>query len=326
LASRKLIVTSEMMMNALTPEKEAQLAQVLAVLRKLDTPTLIFESMRLRLPDSPFSATDTKRIQRAYGGVVAATKIQTYLESMRQANLRRLRVGQTIQRLNEEVRTRRVTDPLSVVLPAIEIPKLSGLQEMEVHTFVIAVNQLYTLLPIAARAAGHKVKPNVLKLFRPYIALRDFYEHPEQRVPGAAHMHAMQAFTESDNEEGLRMIYELPTDPVTGDIMLDGQKIDVSSRGVLAIQRIAEDTWQAISQSAIDDVEKHLRKNPDRIPDPRSVDSGFEVKVGGLLRQVPLLHEEIDQLFEQVGGVLVPVRFPVYDVSEDSEAIGSKTS
>src|SRR5215207_6709603 len=115
----------------LTEEQDAQLSEVLKVLSKLQTPALIFESARLRLPDPPWSPQDKTRMRRAYGGVVAASKIRSYLESMRQANLRRLRVGRAIEKLNEEVRDRRATDPLSIVLPAAEIPGLSGLQEVE---------------------------------------------------------------------------------------------------------------------------------------------------------------------------------------------------
>jgi hypothetical protein len=187
-----------LMDEPLTEGQDAQLSEVLKVLSKLQTPVLIFESARLRLPNPPWSPQDKKRMQRAYGEVVAASKIQSYLESMRQANLRRLRVGRTMEKLNEEVRNRRATDPLSVVGPAIEIPFLSGLMEIEVHTFVIAVNALYTLLPIATRAAGHSIPPSVLRSLRPYVDLRDYYEHPEQRVPGAAHKHALQAFTETE--------------------------------------------------------------------------------------------------------------------------------
>jgi hypothetical protein len=307
-------------MSALTPEQEAQLGDVLRVLSNLATPALIFEATRLRLPDSPLSADQRTRVRRAYGGVIAATKIQSYLESMRQANLRRLRVGRAIQNLNEEVRARRVTDPISVVMPAVEIPYLAGLQEVEVHTFVIAVNALYTLFPIAARAAGHKIKPGVLRSLRPYIALRDFYEHPEQRVPGAAHKHALQAFEEPEDEESFSLIFGLPTDPTTGEITLDGERIDVSSRGVQAVQVIAEGVWAGIEASALADVEKYFRARPDRIPDPRWVDSGFEVRVGGLLDQVPLVHEFDRQLFEEIGGLFVPVRLPVYDFSDPQGA------
>src|SRR5687767_2654981 len=99
----------------LTVEQEAQLAAVKHELSTLATPALIFEAARLRLPDPPWSPQDKTRLRRAYGGVVAAGKIQSYLESMRSANLRRLRVGRTIEKLNEEVRARRATDPLSVV-------------------------------------------------------------------------------------------------------------------------------------------------------------------------------------------------------------------
>jgi hypothetical protein len=301
--------------ESLTDEQEDQLAKVLDVLSGIATPALIFESARLRLPDPPWSPHDKKRLQRAFGGVVAASKIQSYLESMRQANLRRLRVGQRLQNLNEEVRERRATDPLSVVLPAVEIPYLSGLQEVEVHTFVIAVNALYTLLPMAARAAGHRIPPGVLRSLRPYVDLRDYYEHPEQRVPGAAHKHALQAFTETENEEGFRMMFGLLIDPDTGEFVLDDQRIDVSSRAVLAVQRIAEDTWAGIKQSLLADMDKYFRKNPERIPDPQSVVSDFQVRVGGLLEQVPLLHEHDRELFERVRDVLVPVRLPVYDFS-----------
>jgi hypothetical protein len=301
--------------ESLTDEQDAQLSEVLTVLSKLQTPALIFEAARLRLTDPPWSPQDKTRLRRAYGGVVAASKIQSYLESMRQANLRRLRVGQTIQKLNEEVRARRATDPLSVVLPAIEIPALSGLQEVEVHTFVIAVHALYELLPIAARAAGHTIKRSVLKSLRLYIDLRDFYEHPDQRLPGAVHEHMLQAFAETDNEEGFRMMFGLLTDPETGEFVLDGQTVDVSSRAVLAVQRIAEDAWAGIKQSVLADMVKYFRRNPERIPDPQSVVSDFQIRVGGLLEQVPLIHEMDRELFEEVRGVLVPVRLPVYDFS-----------
>ena len=162
------------------------------------------------------------------------------------------------------------------------------------------------------------IPPSVLRSLRPYVDLRDYYEHPEQRLPGAAHKHALQAFMETDDEEGFRMMFGLLIDPDTGEFVLDDQRIDVSSRAVLTVQRIAEDAWTGIKQSLLADMDKYFRKFPERIPDPRSVVSDFQIRVGGLLEQVPLIHEMDRTLFEEVRGVLVPVRLPVYDFSQDT--------
>ena len=50
--------------ESLTEGQGAQLSEVLKGLSKLQTPALIFESARLRLPNRPLSSQDKKRMQR----------------------------------------------------------------------------------------------------------------------------------------------------------------------------------------------------------------------------------------------------------------------
>jgi hypothetical protein len=114
------------------------------------------------------------------------------------------------------------------------------------------------------------------------------------------------------------MMFGLLIDRDTGEFVLDDQRIDVSSVAVLAVQRIAEDAWTGIKQSLLADMDKYFRKFPERIPDPKSVVSDFEIRVGGLLEPVPLTHEMDRELFEEVRGVLMPVRLPVYEFFQDT--------
>ena len=292
--------------DAVTSDQEKQLSAVMAELNRLTTPGLIFESARLRLPDEP-TDTDKTRFRMAYAGVVAATKIESYMVSMRQANTRRLQLGKRIRDLNDKVRDLRITDPVAAIPAAVEVPKLSGLQEVEVHTFVIAINAIQKLLPFAARAAGFKISATDKKTLLQFEPLRDFYEHIEQRLPGSKHPKKDQAFQEPDDESGWYMKFELPTD-ADGYILIDGNRIDVSSGGVSKVQDVVERTWASIRESALADAEKFFRANPDRLPDPAVVDSGFETKVGGPLRQAELFQFN-DEDFEKVGAIWLPVRY-----------------
>jgi hypothetical protein len=102
------------------------------------------------------------------------------------------------------------------------------------------------------------------------------------------------------------MTFGLPTD-ASGFPVIDGKPIDVSSGGVSKVQDVIERTWPKVRASALDDAESYFRENPDRIPDPRAVDSGFEAKAGGPLGQVTLFQHE-GELFDEVRGIYIPVR------------------
>lgn len=268
-------------MSVLTEEQEEQLAAVLTRLDGYDTPSLIDSAARIRLPDVADDAIK-RRFRAAYAGSIAAQKIAYYLPALRSANAQRMTLGQQIEEQHRKARHLALSDPLGSVGPEIEANALAGLQETWLHIYAVCIRVIFKLLPYAARAAGYRIPKADTEALETFEPLRHFYEHLWEQLPGGSGDYAQEVVKETESEEGWQIVWGLPTDN-HGSILLGGKSINVSSASIPAVQDIVERTWTKIHESAIADVEKFLRANPDRVPHPDRIPGGFSSSPGGSL-------------------------------------------
>jgi hypothetical protein len=290
--------------TALTAEQEALLAEVQRVLGALTTPALIYEAARIRLSIPPTEA-DKTQFRNHYGYAVAAVKVMAYVHMMREANKERVRIGRAIDKMDQKSRQLALIDPMGAIAPSVEAPMMAGLQELELHKFAIAVNRIRILLPHALKAAGFSLNKADRDTLEEFEELRHFYEHIENHLPGKPNPGPSVA--EEGDDTYWRIIFQLPLD-TTGQISFNGKTIQVDSRGATRVQTLVKRAWWRMAPSIIAETEKYLRKHPHRIPDPRTVDSGWEVKIGGALALRNSYRPGDEGLdWELVNGVLVPV-------------------
>jgi hypothetical protein len=66
-----------------------------------------------------------------------------------------------------------------------------------------------------------------------------------------------------------------------GQFLIDGKPIDVTTRGVTAIEDVLSRAWDKIESSAIDEVRKYFLANPEEIPEIDALQFGFSSTVAG---------------------------------------------
>jgi hypothetical protein len=288
--------------DTLTEEQEAQLAEILDELRMLTTPALIFEAARLRVPADPDEAAKTQ-FRVGYADAIAAVKIMAYITMMRDANEARVRIGQQLRDAVQESRKLALIDPMGAIRPGLQAPMMAGLQELELHKFAIAINRIRVLLPKALKVAGFKLDKADRDTLEEFEPLRHYYEHIEQRLPGGKHQ--SEAVTETDDPWSIT--FQLPVDS-TSQVSINRKVLQVDSIGAERVQELVSRAWERITTSTLAEMEKYFRNNPDRMPHPSQVDSGWDVKIGGALAQETRIHEDgHGHLWEEVNGVFVPV-------------------
>jgi hypothetical protein len=264
--------------DTLTGEQGARLAAVLAELVSNPTVDLINLSAALRMPDVVDEPTK-RRAEAAFAGVIAAEKIKFYLEALRASNARRLELGNRIKKLNAQARDLEFSDPLASIAPEIQSTYLAGQQEVELHVFAVCIRVIFKLLPYVARTAGYKIPAADRETLKTFEPLRHYYEHLWEQLPGGGGTYVKEVANETGDG---RIVFGLPMDD-QGRVVLAGKTIDVSTDGVNAVHGVVERTWDNLRESSLEEAEKHLRRNPDTIPDPERLRSDLRIRLGGAL-------------------------------------------
>jgi hypothetical protein len=264
----------------LTTKQRAKLEALTAALEKLPMPELIMESARLRCPlvDGDLDESGKKRMRFAAGGAAAAKKLLAYISVLRSVDGQRIANNRRIDGLVQHEDGLRRTDPLDSGQFSVLINRLSGEQEVFLHFFSICATRIATFLPIAARAAGYKVPKADTDILDSYWPLRHHYEHFEDRLPGGKNDHLTVAETHNENEWRVNM--GLVTDK-QGRFVIEGKTIDVTTRGLGAIEDVVQRTCESIYANALEEVCKHFLANPSDIPDPASLQQSHKVSLGG---------------------------------------------
>lgn len=267
-------------LNYLTVEQQARLDSLLAELNTLPTPELIYESARLRLR-FPLDDSGKKRMRMAFAGAIAAQKLLAYIVALEDVDDHRGTTGRKIDDLQKEAVVRRAMRSLDAADSIVMAGHLAGRQEVDFHFFAVCVGRIERFLPIAAKSTGYKV-PNVDRdLLSPYRALRDYYEHMEDRLPGGKNYDL--AASEEDHNGVWRIRIGIGVDDQER-IVTNGVAVDVSPRGLATIRDALRRNWEQLKPSTLELVRKHFEVNPTEIPGPDAVDSHLLVSVGGLSR------------------------------------------
>ncbi len=189
------------------------------------------------------------------------------------------KLGLEIHELRQEAERLRAFDPFASIEPSLRATMLAGQQEVTFHFFVVCVGRIERFLPIAARAAGHRIPQADRDLLAPYRLLRDYYEHLENRLPVGTH-HA-EVVTEEERDGEWRVRMEIPVDS-QGRFVFDGKIVDVTTRGMTAVEGVLQRHWDQLRVSVLDLVRKHFKDNPTDIPSPAEVKQELLVSTGGI--------------------------------------------
>lgn len=254
-------------MDHLTPEQQEELTTVLDKLAGLPTPELIVESARLRVPQS-LDEIGKKRMHLAYAGAYAYEKITYYLETLRDIDQRRIDLNAEIRSLLDHADQLEQTNPMATVEPKIRATYLSGMLEVTFHLFASCVAQIERLLPTVSRAAGYKIPKTDSETMASYVPLRHHFEHLDERLPGRTNQ--QEFVIESQDERHWRVEIGFEIDNQSR-IVIDGKAIDVTTRGLRAIEDIFQRLWEPLRHSSLEEVRKHYQRNPGDIVGPSRI-------------------------------------------------------
>ena len=263
-------------MEILTDEQQGKLDALLAELATLPTPELIVEAVRIRGID--VSTEEGQHLFRtAMAGGIAAEKMFSYLLALRDFEQFRNSLGREIHGFMlrpEPTRPEEVEEYIREKTLAI---KNSGLQEVTVHFFSNCVMHLHKLLKKAATGAGYQIPDADLAVLNAYRDLRNYYEHIENRLPG--HVDAGEVVRETVTEDEWTIHSGIETDS-EGYILLKGQRIDVTGRGLERVEDVVRRTWEQLKPAAVAGAREHFLANPADIPSPEAVRQDLLVSVG----------------------------------------------
>jgi hypothetical protein len=136
------------------------------------------------------------------------------------------------------------------------------------HFFVVAVGRIERLLPFAAKAAGYKISKDDLELLRSYRPLRDYYEHSEDHFPGRRN--SAKVVTKEERYGTWHIRSGLTLD-LQGRLVFGSKAVDVTSRGLAAVEEVLGRNWEALKPSAIRMVREHYVADPSDIPGPEVI-------------------------------------------------------
>lgn len=262
-------------MQDLTVEQQGQLAAVLAELNTLPTPELIAEAGRLRCP-LPLDDAGRARMRLALGGAYATGKVMSYIETLRAVDGQRDAIGRGIYQLRHVVQAIKDTDPIKAAESTVLAIHLSGRQEVMFHFFAVCAAQIARLLPVATKASGYKLPKADLDILDAYSPLRNYFEHLDARLPGRAHQKEVVTEVQDEYEWRIQMAFVRDND---GRIIIDGKAIDVTSRGVAAVEEVVQRTWEQLRTNCLEEVHKHFLRHPTTIPHPRAIRQDLLVSI-----------------------------------------------
>jgi hypothetical protein len=229
-------------MKPLIRKQNKKLDEVLKEVASLPAPEMIAESIRLRCPGLPNEPQKAQFRMAARGGY-AAEKVLLYLDALRLVDKLRLNQGKQGNMRANRARKYDQIDAEQYAYHHLMAVEAAGRQEVTYHFFAICVAQINRLLPEAARAAGYKIPLRDRRILDPFVDLRDYFKHLEQRLPGKSRQAAVVTEIDTDDEWSVWLSLKLDEQ---GRIVLDGQPIDVTTRGLQAVEGVVQRTWENI--------------------------------------------------------------------------------
>lgn len=254
-------------MERLTDEQQTRLKVLLVHLQTFPTAELLVASGELRT-GRPIGDIEQKRIRQALAGAFAMEKVGSYLEMLRQVDDQRLAIGIQVHELRHQARTLLQTDRQAAVMARTRSIHLSGLQEVTFHFFAVSVTAIADLLPLIERASGYRVPVADRDVLAAYRPLRHYFEHLEERVPGKARQAEVVRERIADGVWQTTVSFEVDQDD---RIILHGKPIDVTTRGLEAIEDVIERSYFAIRSACVNQIRDYVICDPSDIPSPAQV-------------------------------------------------------
>lgn len=263
-------------------QSESLLALMIA-LGALPTPNLVATAARLLCPATPANEKIKLRFRKQLSGAFAIHALFSYRSSVISVNERRERIGTEIHhRFNiyQQARERQPEIADRVLDEAID---LRGQQETLFHFISICGFKFHQLLPLAARAAGHKVPTTDMQVLKGYEHLRHYYEHIDDHYPGRDNSEtSVQEFDDGINWT-VRM--GLPRDEFERLLVRQARApftiwtVDVSRTGIDTMVEIVDRNLEDIRASALTLVRNHYLAHPWGIPSPDEIGTDPLVKM-----------------------------------------------
>lgn len=254
-------------MAQLSEDQHNQIELLLAHLNTFPTPELIATSGDLRA-SRPLDDVGKARIRQSLAGAYAMEKIGYYMHTLRMVDAERHRVGYQTHLLRERAQQLQDTDSESAVTAQVHASASSGLQEVTYHLFVICVMAIDGLLPLAERATGYKIPKEDRAVLQSYKVLRDFFEHMENRTPGKSHQ--AEFVTEHQDEYLWQVVMGFEVDG-EDRIVIKGHRIDVTTRGLHAVEDVLARNYLAMRASCLQQVRDYFIQNPSDTPNPAQI-------------------------------------------------------
>lgn len=254
-------------MDQLTDEQRTRVEVLLSHLQTFPMAELLVTSGELRTA-RPIGAVEKKRINQALAGAFAMEKIGSYLRMLRNVDTQRQVIGVQTHERRITSRALRASDARGAMIAHTESVHLSGLQEVTFHFFAVCVTAIRDLLPLVARASGYKIPAADRTVLNSYLPLRHYFEHLEERVPGKSR----QAEVVSERIAEAVWITKIGFEADQDDrIILHGQPIDVTTRGLEAVEDVISRSYEAMRSTCLDQVREHFIQDPSDIPSPEEV-------------------------------------------------------
>lgn len=255
------------MSQPVRPDREQAITELPSHLEAFTTPELIVASGDLRC-SYPLDDQGKWRIRQALAGAFAFGRIGSYREVLRSVDAERLRIGQEIHGLRSQMRRVEESDPLAIHQMEVQAVHLSGLQEVTFHFIASSAMRIARLFPLVERATGFSMPSKDAAIFSSYKPLRDYFEHLEERVPGRSKQNEVVSEFQDDIE--WRVVAGFNRDDL-GRIVIDGQAIDVTSRGLAALEDVIQRSYPSVRNGALAQVQRHFQQVSAPVPRPEQV-------------------------------------------------------
>lgn len=219
---------------------------------------------------------DKQQMYQALAGAHAVEKVTPYIQMLYAIDKERNRIGIEIHRLHEVVEKQITIDPRLAAEAETEAVSLAGLQEVTYHLFSSCVMAIHGLLPLVAKSTGYKLPRAYKEVLESYKPLRDYFEHMEERAPGKKHQ--SEVVTESLDGEKWRIASGFKFDD-EGRMVFKGKTIDLTTRGLEAIESMLDRVSLEIRASCIQQIRDYFLQYPESPPSPEQVPCELLVKV-----------------------------------------------
>jgi hypothetical protein len=196
----------------------------------------------------------------------AVRKVEYYLQALREAEDRRYAIGAAVEEdiaLAKEIRS---TDPGSADALIQAALRRNEKTEIEIHFFAVAADQIRRLLAVVNEILGVDLDESDKEFLSSYRALRNQFEHLEERLPGIEKGGSIVL----NETSAPSVLLGLRKDDV-GRIAVrhKGEDViaEVNEFGYWHVERIVHEAFERIRVACTDLLKQHFTENPEQVMD-----------------------------------------------------------